>query len=74
MKVSLFGHSQVKYLWSEFRENNIIIPEGVKFDVEYFGVPGATFKYFLHNNAHYTALVNSKPDFLIVILGGNDLV
>ena len=73
MKVSIFGHSYVKELQSEFSLGKISIPEGVTFDVKYFSFPGATFKLFLENLHHLDSLVRYKPDFIIVILGGNDL-
>ena len=73
MKVSVFGHSYVRNLWSAFEQNTITAHEGIELDIEYFGSSGATFRFFLDNPFHVNALVNSKPEFIVVILGGSDL-
>ena len=73
LKVCFFGHSYIKYLWFESRKTRMTIPEGVTFDIDYVGLPGATFKTFLDNPDYLTELERLRPDYLFVILGGNDL-
>ena len=56
---------------SAFKQNTITAHEGIELDIEYFGFSGATFRFYLDNPSHVNALVNSKPEFIVVILGGN---
>ena len=70
-KLALFGHSYVRDLAS-LGESEIFV-SGVRFCLNYFSVPGATFSTFASNPVHIENLKIYKPDYIIVVLGGNDL-
>ena len=70
-KLAVLGHSYVRDLAS-LGECEIFV-SGIKFCLNYFPIPGATFSTFNSNPVHFENLKIYKPDYILVILGGNDL-
>ena len=71
MKVSIFGHSYVRNL-SRLGHDYLIIG-GTTIHLGYFSYPGYGFQEFLSNPSLFDNLLQSKPDIMLVILGGNDI-
>ena len=71
-KVVIFGHSFVRDIASLGRRV-ITLSNDVEFCLNYLSVPGASFATFLNDNKHFEHLRSLNPDFVIVLLGGNDL-
>ena len=70
-KLALLGHSYVRDLAS-LGEHEITV-SGAKFSLNYFSIPGATFSSLISNSVHLESVKSYKPDYIVVILGGNDL-
>lgn len=70
-RVSIVGHSYVRDL-SHFGINHFNL-SGVTFHLNFRSVPGATFSSLSGNHSFFGNLKSDDPDFVIVILGGNDL-
>ena len=70
-RVCLFGHSYVGDL-SRYGKTEISV-NGIDFSLDYIFVPGATFSTFINNSLHFDQLKVLSPDFVVVILGGNDI-
>lgn len=72
MKVLIFGHSYVRDLerlgHTELTIHNILL------HFSYLSFPGARFVDFLHNPNFLDKAVSLKPDIILVILGGNDIL
>ena len=71
MKVSIFGHSYVRDL-SRLGHDYLIISD-TTIHLDYFSYPGYGFQEFLSNPSLFDNLLQSKPDIVLVILGGNDI-
>ena len=69
--VTIFGHSYVKDL-ANLGKFDILI-ENNTFFLKFLPFPGATFCTFIDNPALFERIKETNPDFVIVILGGNDL-
>ena len=70
-EVVVFGHSYVRDLATLDRTQLDI--EGNVFHLSYITVPGGTFSTFINNRRYLEQLKAKSPDFVIVVLGGNDL-
>ena len=70
-EVCIFGHSYVRDL-AQVGKHEILVSDNI-FHLNYITVPGATFETFLNNETYFENLKSLKPDFVVVILGGNDL-
>ena len=70
-EVCVFGHSYVRDL-SHLGKSEIVISDNI-FKLNFVSVPGATFSTFLSDPTYFEHLKSQQPDFVIVILGGNDL-
>ena len=70
-KVTLIGHSYVADLFRYGRKR--ITVSNVEFELNYIYVPGATFSTFIEKPVYFDNLKFQSPDFVIVVLGGNDL-
>ena len=69
--VTIVGHSYVKDL-ANLGKFDIRI-ENNTFFLKFLPFPGATFCTFIDNPALFERIKETNPDFVIVILGGNDL-
>ena len=70
-RVTLFGHSYVGDL-SRCGKTEISV-DNIDFSLNYIFVSGATFSTFIDNPSYFDQLKSRSPDFVIVILGGNDI-
>ena len=70
-RVTLFGHSYVGDL-SRYGKTKISV-NNIDFCLDFIFVPGATFSTFINNPWYFDQLKARSPDFVIVILGGNDI-
>ena len=57
---------------SRLGHNNLII-SGTTIHLNYFSYPGYGFQEFLSNPSLFDNLLQSKPDIVLVVLGGNDI-
>ena len=76
MRVALFGHSYVRDLQNYLDRNRLQLcdlRDGIFFQAETFGFPGATFARFVEEPNLLNDLVSFCPDIVCVVLGGNDL-
>ena len=71
MKVVLFGHSYVRDL-GKLSESTLKVNPTETLGISYSAFPGAKFSHFLGNPDRLQDLFDAQPDFVIVILGGND--
>ena len=71
MKISIFGHSYVRDL--QQLGNEYISLGSERAFLNYFAFPGSSYHTFLLNPNLLSSLIDSAPDVLVVILGGNDL-
>lgn len=69
-RVTFIGHSYVRDLDERHTELEV---RNKMFTAKYIAVPGGTFRTYLHNLHYFEALKNTRPDIVVVILGGNDL-
>ena len=71
MKVVLFGHSYVRDL-VRLSQSVIDINSSVSLEISHSAFPGAKFSHFLENPDKLQDLFHVQPEFVVVILGGND--
>ena len=71
MKVVLLGHSYVRDL-GRLSESTLEVNSSVKLEISYSAFPGAKFSHFLENLDRLQDLFHAQPEFVVVILGGND--
>ena len=71
MKILVFGHSYVRDLAS-LRVDSLNW-QSQTLRIEYKSFPGAGYERFLDSPALLESLLTSKPDIIIVILGGNSI-
>ena len=71
MKVFILGHSYVRDL-ARLNFNSLKLNPLVTLEISYSAFPGARFSHFLENADCLQDLFNVQPDFLVVVLGGND--
>ena len=79
MKVSVIGHSYVKYLenlgpdsWKVRLENVQGLLEKAEFKFKSF--PGKDYQYVLEHFSELEFLKEENPDIVVVILGGNSII
>ena len=68
--VVVFGHSYVRDLSRQGITEFSMADNSFRLD--YVSLPGANFCSFDHTD-HFEVVKSKKPDFVVVILGGNDL-
>ena len=71
MKLAVFGHSYVRDL-STLGNFRLEFGSELHLEVSYFGFAGARFTTFFTNPDLLSDLVAYRPDYIVVILGGND--
>ena len=75
MIVTIVGHSYVRDLYNQYIYsclNNLVInSESVEFKFVYY--PGGKFSTFINNKELFNSIIDSSPDIIIVLLGGNDI-
>ena len=75
MIVIIVGHSYVRDLYNQYIYsclNNLVInSERVEFKFVYY--PGGKFSTFINNKELFNSIIDSSPDIIIVLLGGNDI-
>ena len=72
MKLAIFGHSYVNHL-ATLGINNFKYSTNIIFQIKYFGYSGATYSDFLKEPFLLYAVSSYEPDFVVVIMGGNDI-
>ena len=70
MKFAIVGHSYVRRLQQVFPARLNI--DNVDFDCSFFGYSGAKFYILVANDSFVSQLKTFDPDFVLVLLGGND--
>ena len=70
MKFAIVGHSYVKKLQQVFP--SVLNIGGVEFEITFFGFSGAKYSTLVADERFISDLKTLDPDFVLVILGGND--
>ena len=70
MKFAIVGHSYVRHLQQVF-PTHLTVDE-VDFECSFFGYSGAKFRTLVANDRFISQLKTFDPDFVLVLLGGND--
>ena len=75
MIVTIAGHSYVRDLYNNYSNSclNDLKINSVNLNFKFIYSPGGKFSTFINNECLFDQIVESKPDILLVILGGNDL-
>ena len=71
-KVCFLGSSHINYL-KKFDTLKSYKLEGEDVKFIYHGYSGKNFKFFLSNPCHIDNALRCKPDYLIVLVGGNSI-
>ena len=74
-KITLIGHSYVRRLM-EYRQNyekypGVIEVDGKTFQPTYVWQGGKDYAFFNKSNVHKDLIIESRPDLILVVLGGN---
>ena len=73
LRVLFFGQSCVTDLANSGAEY-LILSNGFKLQLHYYSIPGATIQEIVEASGYETFIENLRPDIIIIVLGGPELV